>query len=131
MSNNGNSDDDNSEIFTPFPDDDLILFLFPEVQRMFLQRFENNSKYDMVMSSNVLPYKAGFFSVNEAETLASCALDLLFFKRDGQHFFSSLGLTKKLWRQDCPKKLSEALQNLSEEILQTNLELRSAVYFNV
>lgn len=117
---------DNSETFTPFPNDDLIFLLFPEVQRMFLQRFENNSNYDMVMSSNVLPYKAGFFSVNEAVTLSSCAHDLFFFKRDGQHFFSSLGLTEKVWRQDCRKKLSEALQNLSEQILHTNLELQTS-----
>jgi ribonuclease HI len=110
----------NSDTFSPFPNDDLVRFLLPSIPRMLLQQFERNLSYDKVISSNNRN-KTGLYRVDEAAELLT--ENCLIFKNKGLHFFSSL--TPKPWQQNSVNKLQRALLDLSEKILHINLRCQS------
>ena len=106
-------------MFTPFPNDDVIRMLFPEVLRILLQEpigLPTDEKFDHLVSINNVK-RTGCFSYKQIYDILGKE-ELLVFKLKDLHYWASLSV--KAWKIQAQEKLSEALENLAEQVKDLN-----------
>ena len=111
----------NERMFTPFPNDDLIRMLLPQIHRILLQEptgLTTNGKFDQLVSiSNVSA--TGSFSYDQLNSLLEIE-KLLVFKLGNLHFWPSLD--EKEWEKRPQEDFSETIILLSKELEALNQE---------
>ena len=106
---------ENERMFTPFPNDDLIRMLLPQIPRILLQEqtgLTTNGKFDQLSSISSVS-ATGSFSYDQVNSLLEIG-KLLVFKLGNLHFWPSLD--EKEWEKRPQDDFSETIKLLSQEL---------------
>lgn len=113
------------QMFTPFPNDDLIRMLLPDIPRILLQEptgLTNTAKFDQLISISSVS-ATGSFPYDRVNSLLETLLQTkkpLVFKLGKLHFWPSLD--EKEWEKRPQDDFSETIQLLSQELEAINQE---------
>lgn len=112
---------ENERMFTPFPNDDLIRKLLPEIPRILLQEptgLTTSGKFDQLISISSVS-ATGSFTYDQVNSLLEIE-KLLVFKLGVLHFWPSLD--EKEWENRPQDDFFEIIELLSQELEAINQE---------